>query len=98
MTKTNVFGLTDKDVWMTKEGEILKMDEIGDSHLLNIIRLLRRRLVDQLAQTYRYIGGIQGEMAYDAALTWADTEYDQYVRRVDLFEAEAKKRKLTDWV
>jgi hypothetical protein len=32
-------------IWVTREGQFLKMGEISDDHLLNIIRWLRYRLL-----------------------------------------------------
>ena len=30
-------------VWKTREGQLMTLEEIGDNHLLNIIKLLKRR-------------------------------------------------------
>ena len=43
-------------VWKTKAGENLTMREISNNHMTNIIRLLRRRALDNLTNGYSALG------------------------------------------
>ena len=59
----------DPDVWITRDGRGIPIPELGDRHLLNIIRLLRRASLsytNHMAHRYIVMGYPQGEMAQDA--------------------------------
>ena len=49
--------------WKTRDGKNLKLHEIGDAHLRNIIKLIERRYELRLASAYSVAGMVQGEMA-----------------------------------
>lgn len=94
MKDTNEFGLFDDDVWMTNDGRILKMQEISDSHLLNIINFLKGKMLSSISEGYGVLSYLQGEMAIDAVEAQIDLVQDQYEQRIELFREEARKRKL----
>lgn len=56
-----------KTIWVAKDGQRVRVKDMGDTHLVNTIRLLRRhatRLIDEnLSAAYSIEGYLQGEMA-----------------------------------
>lgn len=87
--------MADEIVWTTKDGDELTMKEITNSHLCNIVRLLRRKSLAHLSDGYGFMSMLQGEMAIDAAESQIDLEQGVYLEAIDLFEAEAKRRHIT---
>ena len=79
-------------VWVTQDGRELRIYQISDRHLVSIIRLLDRRYVDFLSSVYSFAGGLQGEMAQDAALSETEDDTHRYLERIDFFKNEAKSR------
>lgn len=67
--------------WKTKDGTEIKISEMGDSHLVNIIKMLERNADDAESSVEGYFD----EYYYDRYLS--DTPYDNLVN-------EAKKRNL----
>ena len=55
----------DKKLWQTRSGEVIKISNMGDSHLVNTIRLLRRKAEAWREKTihsgYQTLGMLQGE-------------------------------------
>lgn len=62
--------MTKRPIWQTREGQKIPIRELGDSHLLNIIAMLRRRApLAQASALLSVMDGQQmlhGEMALDA--------------------------------
>ena len=95
-----------KTVWVTREGECVKVSEMSDSHLLNTIRYLRRKAESQLVRSaYRlgiYLEDDPPDGAYWAAQAAEDEllnmEPDDVLREdcptFPAMLAEAKKRGL----
>ena len=87
--------MSSEHVWKTREGQLLTLEEIGDSHLLNIIKLLWRRYHETLHTGYSAMCMLQGEHALDAAESGMDEELARIEERAEFFEAEATNRNLT---
>lgn len=53
-------------LWITREGEMIFVEELTDRHLANIISYLERRLADQVEATdaaFGFAAGCRGDMA-----------------------------------
>jgi hypothetical protein len=72
----------------------MEMDEIQDSHLLNIIRLLGRKYLKILDEAYSAMSCMQGEMALMSVESGMDSDLENNITRSDMFRAEAKRRGL----
>ena len=62
--------------WTTRDGRVLRIVDMSDNHLINTIRMLRRKYVAKLATTvawYATCTGPQGDMASVAF----DQEFDR---------------------
>jgi len=96
------------EYWVTKDGQRLRIREIEDSHLVNILRLLRRNCEKRrkLAETQMFCGpGPRGDAAcdaFDAELDQImDGDWRQFIPRsraiqVQNLEDEAERRGL-EW-
>lgn len=92
--------------WKTKSGQVLKIKDMTDSHLLNTIRFLERagekQMQQEIAAAWSCLSSLQGEMATfyceqdidrleETTLEdWLNMTNPKYNRLV----AEAEKRKL----
>jgi hypothetical protein len=81
-------------VWQTRDGRRLKMADITDAHLQNIIRQLDGRYLDALEEGYRAISYLQGEYAIDAAENEIESECQRILHMKRTFESEAVNRGL----
>lgn len=58
-----------KKFWQTKEGELVKIEEMTDGHLLNavwmMLRIGAKKRSEALRLGYSLVAGMQGEMAVD---------------------------------
>lgn len=88
------------DIWTTKEGQGIPVDEMTDEHVLNTHRLLREAcecLSDHVSDAWTFAAGRRGEMATYYADAYADEvlnnlTYAQLWRQ--RFAEELRKRKL----
>lgn len=83
-----------KVVWITKTGLKLRMHEIDDRHLLNIIRLLERRRLRDVSLGYAVLSGLRGEMAQFYAERDIERLEDAYDTTIAMFSEEARQRGL----
>lgn len=81
-------------VWKTADGRELTLGQIGDRHLLNIIRMLERQHAAFLSQSYMALGFLQGEMATYCAEQDIDREDQMFTDTILFLKAEAKERGL----
>lgn len=84
----------DEFIWTTKDGQKLRLEEIGNSHLLDIIKLLERKNFSHMQESFSYIGFLQGEMAIDAAESQIDQELREQQDVIDFLKSDARKRGL----
>lgn len=83
-------------VWITRDGRSLTMDQIGDTHLLNIVRMLERRALTALLDGYSVTSCLQGEMAIEVAESAITAEYEKLQERISEFRGEAAARGLDE--
>lgn len=93
-------------IWVTREGERVKVKDMEDSHLISTIRCLRRHAPRMMAAVkmslYSYLGSEPPDGAYDCADSavseLAEMDADEYLEgTVPTFSAlmaEAEKRGL----
>lgn len=81
-------------VWTTKDGQRLPMHKIEDRHLINIIRLLKRKSLEALNDGYSALCFLQGEHAIDAAQSSIDGDQHEYAEMIGMFTDEALSRGL----
>lgn len=72
-------------IWTTKEGKEIPLSEIGDQHLRNIARMMRR----EISAAWRISGILQGEMAPIAA----DSDIDGMEEDYSIILREINRRK-----
>lgn len=100
-----VDGLSDVFMyWKTKDGKVIHISDLTDSHLLNIIAMLRRQApARRLAEELAIVSGPRpnGEMAQDAfdeeVRILSDRSDEEYLESVPVFHnllLEARDRKL----
>lgn len=90
----NGFEEDEEFTWTTKEGQKLRLDQIGDRHLVNIINLLKRKQLRALNGGYSGMCFLQGEMALDAAESAIDLEQQEYDDLIAFLSSEARTRGL----
>ncbi|MBE3138932.1 MAG: hypothetical protein IMZ63_03865 [Actinobacteria bacterium] len=74
--------------WTTKEGKELKLNEIEDNHLLNILKMLRRLKENGILR-------ISGDIWGDDIDAWEDDEWlDEDEKVLKIIRKEVKKRGL----
>ena len=75
-------------VWTTREGIEMEMSDITDTHLLNIIKMLKRDL-DKVQSAFDQMDGHEtgGFVAYDH-----EAQCARKTENIALFEEEARKR------
>lgn len=87
------------NVWVNKEGKRIKIKELENSHLMNIIKLIERNYIKAIG--FYLIGpGPRGEMAQDAF----DREFDildeggpsGFHKQYDILVEEADRRGIDD--
>jgi len=80
--------------WTTKEGKELKLSEIGDNHLLNILKMLRKLKKNGRV---RIGGDIWGEGIGEEIDAWLDNEWlDEDEKVLKKIRKEVKKRGLKE--
>lgn len=86
--------VTERVVWVTAAGAKLKMHEIGDQHLIHIIRLCKRRRAEFLDQaTQGSTLGIEDLIRQGAEVHTAKVNTEM-TDIIDMFVNEAQRRKL----
>jgi hypothetical protein len=83
-------------LWKTRDGREISIHQMGDRHLQNTIRMLKRNLLDVPDPTHSY-PCFQGEMAQACAEAEWLAAVDQYESRkdwLDIMEREASVRNL----
>jgi len=91
-------------VWRTKEGKQIKIEDLTDSHLLNIIKMLERftedNYEDELAEAASFASSMHGDMssyhaeqAFDEVGMKEPNPFKDYPIYLSLY-AEAVKRGL----
>lgn len=84
----------DPIVWVTRDGQQMTMAEIGDRHLGNIIRLLHRRIAQNLSEGYSALCFFQGEFAQMEVEHQIEQSDHNLRTKLRIFEREAKHRGL----
>ncbi len=88
--------------WRTKDGRVLDIKDMGDEHLLNAHRMLRRKVVEykEIEKMYLHpIFGPQGEMAQECLEQGMEEKFEVYIQMlgaVGTMDKEIKKRDLTE--
>ncbi len=81
--------------WITKEGQKIKISEMGDGHLVNSLQMLKRQgfVGWRTLSAYLYGPRPNGEMAQDAFDREADEAFSRpYHPAFDDLEDEVKRR------
>ena len=92
--------------WKTKDGRVLKVADMEDSHLINTIKYMQRRAEHiqwkDVLQMSRFADTLNGEMAVDCAeqsiVELGDMHPEDYLETLPDYQAlvkEATRRKLT---
>ena len=100
-----VDSMYQNETWKTKEGRTIKIRDLEDSHLVNIIRFIRVRAGSfkeaLISEAYSFASMLHGDMAQFAADQDINSMYEEpaedLIEETPLFQAlikEAKKRKL----
>lgn len=79
--------------WTTEQGDEIEYTKLEDSHLLNILKFIKRRAEEGMIEVISY--GYEGDDDYQSVD--AETLYgDEVLKKLDYqgLEDEAKKRKL----
>lgn len=86
-----------KQIWTTREGKEIAIEDMKDSHLINTIRLLKKRIDEWHQISSGAYPNFQGEMAQECA----EKDYERSEERAfamggirQIMIEEAKKRKL----
>ena len=94
LEKTHLQADEEQIVWTTQDGRQLRMHEITDRHLLNIIRYMKRRNFAQIQSDYETLCFLQGEAAIDTAEAEMESNRIEREELIGFFEAEARRRGL----
>ena len=93
------------EYWRTKDGRVVRVENMDDAHLMNTIRMLRRKCSQYQLAEIRFLSASSvnaGDMAADGiameALAIGDMSVDEYLaHRWPMFNVlldEAKRREL----
>lgn len=78
----------------TKDGRKIKLSEMGDNHLINRIKFMKRMLADRPSE-FIYMGdSVYAEDAVEQENIHNEYLAEKITAHIKLLEKEAKKRKL----
>ncbi len=89
-------------IWVTKSGQRIRVCDMSDAHLLNVIRFLRRRKDRIIAEGWTALGMMAGEyaqMALEGELEWLEecTDINDIHPCGEALLLEAARRGLDPW-
>jgi len=100
-----VWNPSDMKTWKTREGAVMRIKDMGDSHLVNTIKYLERHAtnmrLNQASDMFRYAAtapdgaAMCAESGAEQLLEMSDEEFLSEYPKYKGLVREAKKRKLT---
>ncbi len=81
-------------VCVTKDGQKIKLSEIGDNHLINRIKYFKRMLENRPSEAIYMGDSVYAEDAVEAENNRNEMMAEGITKHLGLMEKEAKKRKL----
>ena len=80
-------------VWTTRDGRQMTMGQIGDNHLNNIIKMLKREYLKALSVGYQASSFLRGEMAIASVDSALDHLEENFLEVYTPFVEEQERRR-----